>query len=1096
MALYSHGAVNYLYVGTENWQTGCEVWRTAGMVSPFGNYGDWTRVDPGGGFGMGNANIEATSMVSFGGWLHVGVTTNPGMAPGPGATLWLTAGGGGPPYTDWGMAAGGMLTPMTASFSILSVPGAGPPVLYIGTANPYFGTQVYQTLLVGGPYNQVNNNGFAYNNLEAAGPMVEYAGNLYAGSQNDTRGCRVSVFNGAAWSQSNSDGFGAPAPNPVNKVTTSMAVARPTGADRLYAGTYNQWGGCQVYEFDGTTWTQVDGGVFGANNVAATSMAGYNVGGTDYLFVGTANNTGGAEVWRFDGAAWTQVDPNTAPWINNIDACSMAVYNSLLYVGTQNTSGCEVWSYDGTTWTQLQAGGLGDVNNTRVPSMVEGGGFLHLGSMNSTTGCQVWRFDGVGWTKTNATDGFGDNNQIASSMAFFNGGLYVASGNASTAKVWRSGLIDGPPYTDWTQVNTDGFGNADNDYAVSLASYGSRLYAGTWNFKDGCEVWRVDAPVVAGTNPASGMQGQTLNVQIDGSDTHFVNGVSQATFGGTGITVTSTSVAGPTQATANITISPTAASGPVNVIVNTAGESATLAGGFAVTETVPTVTSITPASCASGKTVDITNLAGSNFLAGATVRLKKTGQADIVATNVNVASSTKITCRFSIPPTADSGPWDAYVQNTNGRGGTGAGAFSVTSATWYLAEGTTDWGFGTYISIVNPNSTDVTCDITYMPSGSANQVQTVTVPAESRLTVDPGELLGSKDFSTMVECNEGKTIAVDRTMEWLGTGATTPEYHCSIGVPAPAKDWYLPEGSSDWGFECWLLIQNPNSTDASCDLTYMIEGAGPVTVTKTVEANSRATFNMADDIGAEDASIRVESDIPVIPERAMYRNNRREGHDSIGTTAPASSYYLAEGTTGWGFTTYVLIQNPQGGQNSVNVTYMTDTGPVPHPENPIVMPANSRKTIRVNDFLASRDFSTRVDGDQPIIAERAMYWDNGTGEACHDSIGMSAPHNTFYLPDGCVGSDVETWTLVQNPNATSVDITVTYLSGTGAAPVSFTDSVPGNSRKTYNMADEGVTGQAGIVVTCDTAGKNIMVERAMYWNSRGAGTDTIGGYSD
>jgi hypothetical protein len=27
-------------------------------------------------------------------------------------------------------------------------------------------------------------------------------------------------------------------------------------------------------------------------------------------------------------------------------------------------------------------------------------------------------------------------------------------------------------------------------------------------------------------------------------------------------------------------------------------------------------------------------------------------------------------------------------------------------------------------------------------------------------------------------------------------------------------------------------------------------------------------------------------------------------------------------------------------------------------------------------------------------------------------------------------------------------------------------------------------------------GLPIMVERAMYWNNRGAGTDTIGGYSD
>ena len=34
----------------------------------------------------------------------------------------------------------------------------------------------------------------------------------------------------------------------------------------------------------------------------------------------------------------------------------------------------------------------------------------------------------------------------------------------------------------------------------------------------------------------------------------------------------------------------------------------------------------------------------------------------------------------------------------------------------------------------------------------------------------------------------------------------------------------------------------------------------------------------------------------------MYRNKRREGHDSIGTTTSATDYFLAEGTTAWGFT--------------------------------------------------------------------------------------------------------------------------------------------------------------------------------------------------
>jgi len=83
----------------------------------------------------------------------------------------------------------------------------------------------------------------------------------------------------------------------------------------------------------------------------------------------------------------------------------------------------------------------------------------------------------------------------------------------------------------------------------------------------------------------------------------------------------------------------------------------------------------------------------------------------------------------------------------------------------------------------------------------------------------------------------------------------------------------------------------------------------------------------------------------------MYRNNRREGHESIGTTATATDYFLAEGAIGYasGFTTYVLVQNPQSTPTNVSITYMTQNGSVTGPA--FQMPANTRKTIRVNDQL-------------------------------------------------------------------------------------------------------------------------------------------------
>jgi hypothetical protein len=154
----------------------------------------------------------------------------------------------------------------------------------------------------------------------------------------------------------------------------------------------------------------------------------------------------------------------------------------------------------------------------------------------------------------------------------------------------------------------------------------------------------------------------------------------------------------------------------------------------------------------------------------------------------------------------------------------------------------------------------------------------------------------------------------------------------------------------------------------------------------------------------------------------------------------------------------------------------------------------------VNDQLPTgTDVSTHVHGTAPIIAERAMYWGAGTplGEACHDSVGMASPHTTFYLPDGESSNSYETWTLVQNPNSTDVTVQITYMTPSGKGDVTRTETVKGNSRRTFNMASHsGISGRAAIMVKSKTSGKKIMVERAMYWNNRGAGTDTIGGYGD
>ena len=56
--------------------------------------------------------------------------------------------------------------------------------------------------------------------------------------------------------------------------------------------------------------------------------------------------------------------------------------------------------------------------------------------------------------------------------------------------------------------------------------------------------------------------------------------------------------------------------------------------------------------------------------------------------------------------------------------------------TWYLAEGSTAWGFSTYVNIESPNDTEVTARVTYVnpaantPSGEADHGRALDVPEQ------------------------------------------------------------------------------------------------------------------------------------------------------------------------------------------------------------------------------------------------------------------------------------------------------------------------------------------------------------------------------
>ncbi len=1072
-----------LYLGTKNTTDGGEVWRY--------DSGTLTQVNTS-GFGPDpsstyNAFDDVPCMAVYGGQLYAGaqnVTSWHNLTPG--AEVWRYDG------TTWTREqAAGFGDGYNMSVTSMCEYGGS---LYVGTRNIQTGCEIWRRDGLGG-WAQVNVDGFSNASNTAASAMTVCDGNLYVGVSGHN--AQVMRYDGSTWTQVGADGLIASG----NSETLSLAVLGGV----LYAGTNNSG---NVARLMGSTWVAATAPGFGeAQNTSVASLAVFN----NKIWAGTTNSEDGAQIWSSQGPPGSIQSVGTQKGSHG-QTLDVAITGA----GTHFLNGTSAASFSGkgitVNSTTVSNATHATANITIAPDAQAGARDVNVITANDTPTSLNKAFTVLdprvtGVAPTSINQGETRDLTITGAETTFTGGSTVSFSGTDVA-INSTSVLD----TTHIKVNVTADNKAQpgaRDVTVTTPGVTTDPLASGFTVHSA-------PPRLDSLSKSYGRVGDTVilsgewfgKLQLD-SVVKF-NGKTADCTSWNDSTITCKVPSGAKSGNVVVTTSEGSSAGKAFAVVNTIpGNNISVDAGNDVTVVFDHVSS--PGNTL-GTVIQDPVVDGYTALRGTSREIgTDAGYSGDITVTMSYAGHTLLRLQEEglVMLHEEGGKWvevtlnrDATQKTITGQV-TGLSRFTLAipdgiqlpaASTWYLAEGSTDHGFSTYLTIENPNNRAVTARITYMTSSGVVNRPKFMLPAMSQTTINPADDLGASDFSTKVECLDGEIIAVDRTMTWTGPGAASSEGHSSIGVPGSDQTWYFPEGSSKWGFETWLLIQNPNSVKATCTLTYMIEGVGPKSVTKTVAPNSRGSFFMADDIGAADASIKITSDQPVIPERSTYRNNRREGQNSIGSTEPNQDYYLAEGTTNWGFTTYVLVQNPNGQATDVTLTFMTPTGAAQGPT--VTIPANERKTFRLNDILPGKDCSIRVHGTLPIIAERSMYWTTGTGEACHDSIGVAGAHKTFYLPDGQSNIGWETWTLVQNPNSTPVTVKITYLTPSGQGNVDFTDTVPANSRKTYNMGDKMMNQRAATLVECKTAGKKIMVERSMYWNNRGAGTCTIGGYSD
>lgn len=323
------------------------------------------------------------------------------------------------------------------------------------------------------------------------------------------------------------------------------------------------------------------------------------------------------------------------------------------------------------------------------------------------------------------------------------------------------------------------------------------------------------------------------------------------------------------------------------------------------------------------------------------------------------------------------------------------------------------------------------------------------------------------------------------TLAWpAGAGAAPPmESAAAPESQAAQTTWFFAEGSTQPPFDTWFLVQNTNTTNVTVTFTFFLQPSGTTVASFVVGPTSRFSVFANQVIPNVAFSTRIDSTLPIFAERSMFVSY--DGDVVTGIPAPNTVWLFAEGSTQSPFQTWLLLENPNSTGATATITYLLEDGTTRTQIQPLA--PNSRTSIFVNQVLPNAGFSTRVQSDLPIIAERAQY--RFPGNAATVNSGVNSPATTWSFADGRTsfgGLPADTFLLLQNPNATAVNATITLFSTTGAT-TTFTVGILPTSRRTIFL-NPFMTGSFGIQVTATAP---IIAERSVFFGV----APTLGAYS-
>jgi endoglucanase len=217
----------------------------------------------------------------------------------------------------------------------------------------------------------------------------------------------------------------------------------------------------------------------------------------------------------------------------------------------------------------------------------------------------------------------------------------------------------------------------------------------------------------------------------------------------------------------------------------------------------------------------------------------------------------------------------------------------------------------------------------------------------------------------------------------------------------------------------------------------------------------------------------------------------------------STTFYFAEGFTAPGFSECLAIFMPNA-SGQATIDYWTQTA---YTIGLVNLTAGKVATVNVNQAVGpNQEVSVRVTLPAPGVVERLLHFNFGSWHGSTDIVGVEAPSTEWDFAEGSTLGYFSEYLTLQNPNATAVPASLTYMTDSGAHPTK-TLTLNASSRTTVEVfkgdtlgnvvacipsgasANCGVgPGVAGVAVSVTTpAGLPIVAERPFYVNGFGFG---------